>query len=281
MGTWSRTLFSNDTACDIRDSYIELLKKQYSDEEAYKKIYEEYKELLDSDEESVFWYAIADTQWENGRLTPEVKEKAIFWIVRKGGLDLWEGKDSIKWELTLAELKQKLNSPMPHKKRYKRHVEFIRNPWYVGDVYAYKFHTSKSEGVGLLGKYILFQKIGNCEYYKDNNYSIVKIYNKVFDNIPDLNVINNCSVLPLVFPPNVNGAPKSLDDYVPSFQWYLQAVMLYEKKNCYPKDYFIFVGNKKSKPIDLEGNQLTDFYLEKDNMENWLIEYYFSWNNLK
>lgn len=279
MGTWNRRLFSNDTACDVRDTYIELLKKQYSDEEAYQKTYEEYKELLGGDEEAIFWYAIADAQWKTGRLTSEVKEKANYWIIRKGGIDLWDDRNSKKWDFTLRELKNELDLPMPPKKMYKKPVEFITNPWSVGDVYAYQFHTKISEEVGLYGKYILFEKIGNCEYYKDKYYSVVKIYNRIFDNIPDLNVTNYCSALPLTFPPNVNGAPVRLEDYIPSFEWYLQAVMLYEKKSCYPKSHFIFLGKKDLEPIVFEGNQLTDFYLEKDNMEKWLIEIFLSWKH--
>ena len=86
MGTWNRKLFSNDATCDIRDTYIEFLKKQLTNEEAYKKTYTEFSELFGTDEEPLFWYAMADTQWQLGRLTPEVKEKALSWISRKGGL---------------------------------------------------------------------------------------------------------------------------------------------------------------------------------------------------
>lgn len=277
MGTWSIKIFDNDTALDIKETYIEFLKNQYSDEEAYELTHQEFNELMGTDEEPLFWYAIAYIQWENGRLMPKVKQKAIFWIERNGGLEIWDIKKANKWKSNLIELKRKLNSPMPFKKIYKKAAEFTTNPWDVGDVYAYQFHTKKAKEVGLFGKYILFQKIGDCEYYANKKYTIVKIYNNIFDHIPDINAIKDCDILPLTYPLKKNGFLMSENEYIPSFEWYLQAIMLYEKKNCYPKNHFVFVGNMNYKPINLEGNESTDFYWEKDNMESWLIEYYFSW----
>lgn len=33
MGTWNARLFSNDTTYDVKDTYMEFLKQQLSDEE--------------------------------------------------------------------------------------------------------------------------------------------------------------------------------------------------------------------------------------------------------
>ena len=35
MGTWNKRLYSNDTTCDVRDTYIDFLKQQFSNEKAY------------------------------------------------------------------------------------------------------------------------------------------------------------------------------------------------------------------------------------------------------
>ena len=34
----------------------------------------------DVEEEPLFWFALADTQWNYGRLLPEVKEQALAWL---------------------------------------------------------------------------------------------------------------------------------------------------------------------------------------------------------
>ena len=166
MGAWSTALYGNDCTEDVRDIYLEYLKKQYSNEEAYQKTYEEFEEVMGTDEEALFWYAMAETQWKVGRLMPEVKEKALNFIAEKGGSELWEEVPNklAKWENTLQKTKEKIESSMPPEKNFRPPAHFVRNPWNLGDVYAYQFHTEEIVGEqGLLGKYILFQKVGDVE----------------------------------------------------------------------------------------------------------------------
>ena len=59
MGFWSASLFGNDITEDVRDTYLALLKDGTSDEEAYQKVLSEYEEVIQSDEEPFFWYALA------------------------------------------------------------------------------------------------------------------------------------------------------------------------------------------------------------------------------
>ena len=60
MGTWSTKLYGNDTTSDVRDTYIEYLRKTANDEDAYRKTCDEYNELIGTDEEALFWFALAD-----------------------------------------------------------------------------------------------------------------------------------------------------------------------------------------------------------------------------
>ena len=77
MGMWNAKLYGNDTTSDVRAVYIDYLKKGISNDDAYKKTYEEFRELLGTDEEGLFWLALADTQSSLGRLMHDVKEKAL------------------------------------------------------------------------------------------------------------------------------------------------------------------------------------------------------------
>lgn len=171
-------------------------------------------------------------------------------------------------------------SPMPSEKKFAKPREFNTNPWNIGDVYAYCFHTKQAEACGLLGKYILFQKVGDVEYYKDKWYSVVQIFDKVYEKLPELGDVENVRILPQVSPPGVNGCPNRIDDYAPSFQWFLKATMLYEKAPHYPKRHFTFIGNKAVEEVPSAGNDFTDFFLSKDGMEAWLTEYYLAWRNV-
>lgn len=95
MGAWGSSLYANDTTSDVRDSYAELLQNQESGFEAYQKTVEKYEELMDDeDEEPLFWYALADTQWQYGRLMSNVKIKALAWIEKRGGQSLWKESKS-------------------------------------------------------------------------------------------------------------------------------------------------------------------------------------------
>ena len=81
MGAWGTALYSNDTASDIRGDYVDLLRRGNSNEESLKKLMEKDGDCIGiEEEEPLFWYALADTLWNYGRLTPEVKEKALYFL---------------------------------------------------------------------------------------------------------------------------------------------------------------------------------------------------------
>ena len=193
MGTWGSCLYSNDTTSDIKGTYIDFVKDKLSDEDAYAKTYEQYQELIGTDEEPLFWYAMADTMWSVGRLTPEVKEKAEYFISQKGGIELWEeaGKTQ-KWIQTLESLNNKLSSPQPERKKLRR-VLNKGNFWNTGDVYAYCFKSDKAEELGINNKYMLFQKIGEYVHDRRGEYvsPTVVAFDKLFDTIPEITTVSD------------------------------------------------------------------------------------------
>ena len=78
MGAYGTGLYQDDVAADVRDSYINELKKGRDNEEITEELIEKYAgEINDSDDSTVFWLALADTQWKNGRLLEKVKIKAL------------------------------------------------------------------------------------------------------------------------------------------------------------------------------------------------------------
>ena len=91
MGAWGPGIYQDDVAQDVRDDYIELLKKEVPKEQAVELIKESYmEEIEDEDDQSVFWIALADTMWKVGRLTEEVKQKALEIIENKQDLEKWK-----------------------------------------------------------------------------------------------------------------------------------------------------------------------------------------------
>ena len=249
MGTWGTKLYDNDTTEDVRDIYIKSLEEQLSNEEAYRNILEEFEELMgDDDVEPLFWFALAETQWKVGRLTSEVKEKALEWIARDGGMALWEesGTGSAGWKKTLDKLKSTLESPMRSEKKIRKPAVINHNLWETGDVYAYQFHKEESKAYGTYGKYITLQKIGACsQTFKRESITqeelskvtlvepilmMTHIFDKLFDHLPVLEDLEGVRLLPL-------GEPAASGEHI------LMGVMLMlYKKNHYPKTHLSYLG---------------------------------------
>lgn len=76
MGAWGPAIFSDDTACDIRSDYRELLEDGVDDAEATRRVISEYQHLGD-DEAHVLWLALAAAQSALGRLDDSVKSEAL------------------------------------------------------------------------------------------------------------------------------------------------------------------------------------------------------------
>lgn len=68
MGVWGTAIFSDDTACDIRDEYSALLISGISDEEAEEALLKGYESLNGTWDEPVVWLALAFCEWKKGRL---------------------------------------------------------------------------------------------------------------------------------------------------------------------------------------------------------------------
>lgn len=258
MGIWGFGLYNNDSACDIKETYKTLLEKKGNYEEAYNSIFEMFHDYIGTDEEPIYWYAIADFQWHMGVLLPEVKEYALKWIEKNGGIDLWDGneKGRIKWEEMLTKLKSQLNSPMPPVKKIRKPKDFVRNPWNVGDVYVYQFHSEESKEIGLYGKYVAIQKIRDDEWVDNIMCSRIQVFDKIFDSIPKLSDIDNVSIFPYDnierFLSQDNITVFSLEDFIENderviFPLCLNLLMIRDKYSDYKEKYFEYIGNMKDK----------------------------------
>jgi len=276
MGAWSANLYGNDTTCDVRDAYKKLLQSQIANEEAYEKIKDECRAYIGDEDEPLFWYALADTQWRLGRLTPEVKEKTLYWIAKNGGLELWEESKNggAGWKKTLQKLKETIMSPMPPEKTIKKPIEFIRNPWDIGDVYAYQFHSEGSKESGLFGKFIPIQKIGNEEWYDGWILSRVQIYDKVFDSSPVLDDLKDIRLLPFDTPDLFITGERD----VVHFPIRMNSVLESYHARDYPKKHLTYVGNRpddRRMPLSCINSGSYPWR----TIDDWLCYYYQSWRD--
>lgn len=144
MGAWGPAIFSDDTACDIRTDYRELLEDRIDDEEATRRVIAEYRHLAD-DEAHVLWLALAAAQVSLGRLEDSVKLEALRVIDAGVGLELWAeagDKELAKRKAVLSKLRATITGPQKPPTK-------VRRPWShatdlsSGDVLAYTLPDGK------------------------------------------------------------------------------------------------------------------------------------------
>ncbi|WP_258098918.1 hypothetical protein [Marinoscillum pacificum] len=153
MGAWGPAIYSDDLACDIRDDFKELIGDGFESEQATKKLEKEYRDSLnDKGENSVFWFALADTQWKTGRLIDHVKLKTLEIIESKIDLERWKDdpENLKKREAAIEKLKEQLLSDQPkEKKLQKKYKE--ESSFNVGDIFSYQNKLEKKALFRVIG----------------------------------------------------------------------------------------------------------------------------------
>ena len=153
MGTWGPALYSDDTACDVRDEYKGLLGDGIQEPDATQRLIAQWADAIaDPDAAPVFWLALADTQWNCGRLQEIVKQQALEIIASGADLLRWQPDAGLvaKRRAVLERLEQKLAAPPPAPRKIrKRFVD--STDWELGDVYSFRLLSGKSILLHVIG----------------------------------------------------------------------------------------------------------------------------------
>jgi hypothetical protein len=131
MGTFGHKIFQDDFALDIRGRYLDMLYDGISNEQATNELITEHLSA-DADEMPVFWLSLAATQWEYGRLTDIVKQKALSIIDSGADQENWNGNKKRFKELDNLKLKLLAGQPK-EKKLVQRRIKTQS-----GDVFVFK-----------------------------------------------------------------------------------------------------------------------------------------------
>ncbi len=177
MGAWGANLYQDDVALDVKDEYKDILRRGKTNEEAMQEIIDKYQELLeDAEDRGVFWLALADTQWNLGRLDEQVKEHALEVIELGTDLKRWESNEKLynKRKEILEKLKEKLLSPQPEEKRMPKYRTY-KCEWKNGDVFAYQLKSEYAKEQGLEGRYLIIQKIDEIDWYPCSTIPLVRV----------------------------------------------------------------------------------------------------------
>ncbi len=285
MGAWGTALYSNDSASDIRGDYVDLLRRGKTNQEVVEILMQRNREIFDDEEEEpLFWFALADTQWNNGRLLPEVKEKALFFLEQKGELERWKesGEKKVQaWQNTLKKLKAKLLTPQPPEKRIYKY-RLYKCEWNLGDIFAYQFTGEYSQEKGFYQKYIAFRKVTETSWYPGHIVPVVQFYKRIFMECPKLENLLN---LPLQ---EVCSYSTALQ-YNPKLQKQYNLQMISTSKKSIPQNNLTFLGNIPGE--DLMPYQENRGYIPYDAvawkkgpynnyLEKYIIDMYLSWKDI-
>lgn len=266
MGAWGTSLYANDSASDIRGDYIDKLRRGKTNEEATKELIEANRDLMgDAEEEPLFWFALADTQWNYGRLLLEVKEKALFYLSQDKELERWKesGQKQLNaWKKTLETLKEKLKSPQPPAKKVSKY-RFYQCKWNLGDVFAYRFTGNYSKEKGFGGKYAVFRKVSEDTWWPGHIVPVVQVYKWIGGNVPSIDKLSDFDLLPAFYSPSAfKKFPNKTLEY--------KIRLISESERVIPKENLIFLGN-------LPGNDLIPFR----GHDYWTGYYAVGWESSK
>ena len=273
MGTWGTKIYEDDTASDVKEEYIDLLKQGIGNEEATNRLIEGY-DTEDEEEGPIFWFALANIQWEYGRLLEKVKKQALYYIESGIELERWEEDKKLyeKRKEVLKELEEKLNSPMPKEKRIVKH-KIYKCTWNIGDVYAYKIKENEE----YMGKYIVMIKVGEGKYGKYDICPVVYVYNKIFDEIPKIEDLKNIPYLTQFYNPSVYKG-----EYIDMLYKCLIGIENSTKKYINEYEYVANIQNFK-----LPSNEDNDVYKRGkaylnliEEFEEREIEFYNKWKGI-
>lgn len=234
MASWGPKLYQDDIAEDVRDHYKDQLKRGKTNEEVTKELIADSQDIiLDEDEASVFWFALADSQWNLGRLLPFVKEKALEHLKRDSNLKRWQ-KEALNQkeykvrERVLMELEQKLISPMPPEKKISQY-KLYKCEWNIGDIFAYRLESDYAKEKGMSNRYLLIRKVDEDIWWPGHIVPIIYVQITRAEKIP--NSKNEISKLEYIQTSRSTGVPEYL------------TTMITTSKRVISNKKLIFVGN--------------------------------------
>ena len=272
MGIWGPILYEDDIAEDIRNFYTERLSEGKTGDEATALLLQEYsEELSDSDDAPVIWFALADTQWNVGRLQDDVRDKALWHIEEGSNLRRWQ-KGAPEYykrrKTTLEKLKTKLLSPQPPEKRISL-KEYYHCPWKLGDVFAYQISGRYAEEKQIKGKYLFFVKVGEDIWNNECVIPIVYVYWVISDDILSIEELERIGYIPQFTLPKVYVNTRTRPEKY-------RLSLITTSSRVIPKKKLTYVGNIDLS-VPLEEPSPFSTYRSWRVFEKYIIENFQNW----
>lgn len=167
MGTWGTEIFENDTFLDVKDYYSDLLDSGKRRGAAEKETIQEFSELLDDPDDAPFvYFAIADAQMEDGKISATARKNALKAIKmqKTNLLSSGEMQDFAEAQLKgLEEFKTRIETCPAAVKR----LPPVKCEWQMNDVYAMQFQGEAAKQAGIYGRFLLVRVVSLIQEGRD------------------------------------------------------------------------------------------------------------------
>jgi len=173
VGTWSASLYGDDTALDLKADWQTRLRWGGKPDDLTAQLEGQY-----GANDSTFWLVLADLQWKSGHLVPRVRERALAIIASGEDLARWKdagAADQRTRRAVLDKLAAQLAAPPPPAKTFAppKGANTTMKP---GEIWAWRL---------LDGRYTFFQVVSH-DRTRGFKVPEMRVLDLVSDHVPSL-----------------------------------------------------------------------------------------------
>ena len=265
---------ASELANDVRSEYIDLLRRGNEGVEATEKLIDGFAAVLhDEDDAPVFWFSLADVQWDYGRLEDTVKYNAVLHIDRlleDYATQINANKSSGKLINELADFKKKLLSTLPQKKQIKQY-RLYHTDWKIGDVFAYSLDGIGAGYPEFHSMYMYFVVKGTESWYPGHTIPVVYVFGGASKELLSLDRIQEKEYRPQFYTPIAyRNNPEMKRKY--------SLALLCTSTRVIPKMKLKYLGNIENIRI-LDCEDPTAYHVAWNKLDRYLIENYVAWEH--
>lgn len=261
-----------ELANDVRSEYIDLLRRGHEGVEATEKLIDDYTAALhDEDDAPVFWFSLADLQWDLGRLEEMVKYNAILHIDRlleDYAIQTNANRNNGNLINELADFKRKLLSPLPQKKQIKPY-RLYHTDWKIGDAFAYSLDGIGAGYPDFHSMYMYFVVKGTESWHPGHTIPVVYVFGGASKELLSLDRIQENEYRPQFYTPIAYRNN-------PEMKRLYSLALLCTSARVIPKRKLRYLGNIETIRI-LDCEDPIPYHVAWKKLDRYLIENYIAW----
>lgn len=268
-----KKIFDSDLADEVRNLYIDALRRGKESCDITKQLIFDYEAaLLDDDDAPIFWLSLANTQWDMGRLEDTVKHNALVHIEKR--LENQESQDNTTacTEMTVKALigfRDKLSSPQPPQKQVKQY-RLYHTDWKIGDVFAYRLDCDSTDYPDYHNMYMYFVVKGTDTWNPGHTIPVVYVYWTISKQLLSLDQIQKKEYLPQFYKPFVY-------EHNPVMSKKYSLALICTSARIIPKKKMTYLGNIEN--IQVIGSEdPSAYHVAWKRFDKYMVENYIAWN---